>query len=114
MLDRLCAMVECRLKEFSAFARQREITPTQGDRQMAKNWSDEYTYCRHLVGSRGDDNVGYAPKVIAQYLRLKASSACRDQEYKLSALLGSAATAISESADAPNWDRAYTIILEGV
>ncbi len=84
---------------------------------MTKNWGSEYDYCRHLVGSRGDANVGRNPKVIAQYLRLQAASACRDQEYKLSALLGSAATAINESADnnhAPAWARAYEIILEGV
>jgi hypothetical protein len=77
---------------------------TQHDMHAWKD--DEYGYCAELVAFKGNDNIGRNPRVIAQYLRLQASSAFRDGEYELSARLGTAATAISESADnnhAPNW-----------
>jgi hypothetical protein len=81
------------------------------------SWKDgEYRYCRDLVGSRGDSNVGSDPKTIATYLRLQASSALRDGEYEISARLGVAATAINEDArnnHTPAWQRACDV-LDGV
>jgi hypothetical protein len=75
--------------------------------------SDEFGYCRDLVRSRGDDNVGHGPATIATYLRLQAAQACRDGEYEISARLGSAATAINEDArnkHEPNWGHALRIM----
>ncbi|MDE2103796.1 MAG: hypothetical protein KGL39_41545 [Patescibacteria group bacterium] len=73
-------------------------------------WKDgEFAYCRELILSRGDDNVGHDPKSIATYLRLQASAAFRDGEMEIAARLGQAATCVNEDArnnHAPDWRRA--------
>ena len=81
---------------------------------MFNHWKDgEYDWCARMVANQGDSSVGYAPAIIAQYLRLQSSSACDAGEYEASARLATAATAISESADnrhAPNWTRALRVM----
>jgi hypothetical protein len=80
----------------------------------ARTWKDrEFEYCALLVQARGDDSVGRDPKDIAQYLRLQAANAFRDNEFELSAHLCAAATAINEDArnnHEPDWELAYTIL----
>jgi hypothetical protein len=70
---------------------------------------EELEFCLKLIANEGDAKVGYDPKTIAAYLRLQASSAFRAKDYKSSACLGAAATAINEDArndHAPDWHRA--------
>lgn len=73
-------------------------------------WKDgELDYCRGLVQTQGDSNVGRDPKTIATYLRLQASAAFRDGEFEIAARLGQAAICINEDArnnHVPDWDRA--------
>jgi hypothetical protein len=70
---------------------------------------EELEFCLKLITNEGNPKVGYDPKTIATYLRLKASSAFRVKDYKSSACLGAAATAINEDArnnHTPDWKRA--------
>ena len=70
---------------------------------------DMLEFCLKLIANEGDAKVGYDPRTIATYLRLQASSAFRAKDYKSSACLGAAATAISEDArnnHIPDWQRA--------
>ncbi len=77
-------------------------------------WNDhEFRYCRDLVRTKGDGNVGHDPKSIASYLRLQAASAHRDGEYEISSSLGYAATAINCDArnnHAPDFPRALAAL----
>jgi hypothetical protein len=75
---------------------------------------DQLDFCLKLVTNEGDAKVGYDPRTIATYLRLQASSAFRAKDYKTSACLGAAATAINEDArnnHAPDWKRAQIYIV---
>jgi hypothetical protein len=71
---------------------------------------EELEYCLKLITNEGNAKVGYDPKTIATYLRLQASSAFRAEDYKSSACLAAAATAINEDArndHRPDWKRAH-------
>lgn len=70
---------------------------------------DMLEFCLKIIANEGDAKVGYDPKTIATYLRLQATSAFRVEDYKTSACLGAAATAINEDArndHTPDWKRA--------
>jgi hypothetical protein len=75
---------------------------------------DKLEFCLKLIANEGDAKVGYDPRTIAAYLRLQASSAFRAKDYKTSACLGAAATAINEDArnnHEPDWKRAQIYIV---
>ena len=74
---------------------------------------EQLEFCLKLIANEGDAKVGYDPRTVATYLRLQASSAFRAEDYKSSACLGAAATAINEDArnnHAPDWKRAQIYI----
>ena len=74
---------------------------------------EQLEFCLKLIANEGDAKVGYDPRTVATYLRLQASSAFRAEDYKSSACLGAAATAINEdarSSHAPDWKRAQIYI----
>jgi predicted Zn-dependent protease len=104
---RLVAYFFNRLRIDSAALQTAQLTKTNEPIVMFNR--EKLEFCLKLIANEGDAKVGYDPKAIATYLRLQASKAFRAKDYKTSACLGAAATAISEDArndHAPDWKRA--------
>lgn len=62
--------------------------------EFSKWKDDEYSYCRGLILSHGDANVGQAADAVASYLHVQGVSARRDGEYHLASNLLAAAMAL--------------------